>query len=176
MSKQNFIEDDDDSGADSLNDQSLQSSLCGDSSGGAVNTSNIIGSRNSSNTRNRTPRHRLLQQNPNGSNQGTGYGGCSGNSRALVPYSTELVPVLTSNNCNCNINVPSQHGCLMQQQQQHLNGNGSNNTLQQGCGCFHLQCHNQLQTVPMNVERRLMQLEGDKDTLSLQVRYLVVSS
>ena len=175
MSKNRFVEEDDDSGADSLNDQSLQSSLCGDSSGGGLNTSNIIGSRNSSNTRNRTPRHRL-QQTPNSSNQGTGYGGCSGNSRALVPYSTELVPVLTSNNCNCNINVPSQHGCLMQQQQQHLNGNGSNNTLQQNCGCFHLQCHNQLQTVPMNVERRLMQLEGDKDTLSLQVRYLVVSS
>ena len=29
-----ILEDDDDSGADSLNDQSLQSSLCGDSSGG----------------------------------------------------------------------------------------------------------------------------------------------
>ena len=28
---------------------------------------------------------------------------------------------------------------------------------------------NQLQTIPMSVERRLMQLEGDKDTLQLQV-------
>ena len=62
--------------------------------------------------------------------------------------------------------------------QQHMNSNGGNG-LQQSCGCFHLQCtatnnntmmnNNQLQTVPMSVERRLMQLEGDKDTLQLQV-------
>merc|ERR1719266_2463813 len=51
-----------------------------------------------------------------------------------------------------------------------------------GCGhCFHLQCqasnngmvnNNQLQPMPLSVERRLMQLEGDKDTLQLQVAVL----
>ena len=60
--------------------------------------------------------------------------------------------------------------------QQHLNnnGNGGGNQLQAPCGCFHLQCtanNNQVQTVTMGVERRLMQLEGDKDTLQLQVVY-----
>ena len=171
------LEEDDDSGADSLNDQSLQSSLCGDSSGGGASNSNNIGNRNNSNTRGRNPRYRLQQQNSNNNHQ-SGYGTCSGNSRALVPYSTELVPVLTSN-CNCNINLQQhqqQQGCLMQQ-----HGNGLQPT---SCGCFHLQCtatnnplmqqnNQQLQTIPMNVERRLMQLEGDKDTLQMQVSYVI---
>ena len=163
-----IIEDDDDSGADSLNDQSLQSSLCGDSSGGGpINTNN----RTNTNSRNRNARYRV-QQSSNLPHQGGYPNGRSGSSRALVPYSTELVPVLTSN-CNCNMNVPPQQGCLLQQ---HMNpstsGSGS------GCGhCFHLQCQapntgmmnsNALQ-IPLSVERRLMQLEGDKDTLQLQV-------
>ena len=146
--------------------------MCGDSSGGGASNSNNIGTRANSNSRSRNPRYRLQQAN-NSSHQG-GYGGCSGSSRALVPYSTELVPVLTSN-CNCNMNVQQQQqGCLMQQ---HINNNGGNG-LQQNCGCFHLQCtatnntmmnNNQLQTIPLSVDRRLMQLEGDKDTLQLQV-------
>ena len=67
--------------------------------------------------------------------------------------------------------------------QQHMNSNGGNG-LQQSCGCFHLQCtatnnntmmnNNQLQTVPMSVERRLMTLEGDKDTLQLQVSLISI--
>jgi hypothetical protein len=74
------------------------------------------------------------------------------------------------------MNVPQQQqGCLMQQ---HVN---NNNGLQQSCGCFHLQCtatnntmmnNNQLQTIPLSVDRRLMQLEGDKDTLQLQVSFI----
>ena len=163
-----MIEDDDDSGADSLNDQSLQSSLCGDSSGGGpVNSNN----RTNTNSRSRNARYRL-QQSSNMPHQGGYPNGRSGSSRALVPYSTELVPVLTSN-CNCNMNVPSQQGCLLQQ---HMNPNTSGSG--SGCGhCFHLQCQapnsgmmnsNALQ-IPLSVERRLMQLEGDKDTLQLQV-------
>ena len=75
-----------------------------------------------------------------------------------------------------NVQQPQQ-GCMMQQ---HMNSNGGN-SLQTSCGCFHLQCtannnsmmnNNQLQTIPMSVERRLMQLEGDKDTLQLQVYFM----
>ena len=165
-----IIEDDDDSGADSLNDQSLQSSLCGDSSGGGpINTNN----RTNTNSRSRNARYRV-QQSSNLPHQGGYPNGRSGSSRALVPYSTELVPVLTSN-CNCNMNVPPQQGCLLQQ---HMNPNTSGSG--SGCGhCFHLQCQapntgmmnsNALQ-IPLSVERRLMQLEGDKDTLQLQVYY-----
>ena len=53
-----MIEDDEDSGADSLNDQSLQSSLCGDSSGGGpINTNN----RTNTNSRSRNARYRVQQ-------------------------------------------------------------------------------------------------------------------
>ena len=78
------------------------------------------------------------------------------------------------------MNVPQQQqGCLLQQHMSPNAGGGS------GCGhCFHLQCqasnngmmnNNQLQPMPLSVERRLMQLETDKDTLQLQVNFTEIS-